>query len=228
MVWALPGPLRDLIRPGAAFRGPAPGLGRAFGRMAALWMPLAFAQAMLGARQVLQAYGRLRVEDPPAWLIRAMDVDPGAWRQLAAALPPPPPFGRVWPWLVVAVPLGVAGTWLHHAVWDHTGLWLLRGARREGGFRVTLAAEAEALRITSLGILPALLGWVPVLGWLLALPLMLLEAYLWLYRGFSLAARHGCEPWRGLAATVIHAALLGLAALLLALLVLAALPGAGA
>jgi hypothetical protein len=177
--------------------------------MALVWMPLVLLSTAGTLWRVRQAYAFLRdggaIPGPLGWF----GVDPAEFHELIARLPPPPAFGRCWPWLVLLVPLGVIGTWFHHAVWDHAGLWLLRGLKRRRGFRTTLVAEAEALRITAVGTLVGLLGFLPVLGLLLELPLVLMWAYLWLFRGYALAARHGCEPWRGVAATVLHAAMLG-------------------
>ena len=211
---------RALTRPGTAFSSPAPPLGRAIGNMALVWMPLALVNSTWTLRRVLQSYDALRRGMLSPGLLTRLGVDPGDLHELLSSLPAPPAFGRIWPWLVLAVPLGVLGTWLHHAVWDHTGLWLLGGLKAKRGFRTSLLAEAEALRITAVGTLLGFLGFVPVLGILLALPLLLLDAYLWLFRGYALAARHGCEPWRGIAATVVHAALLGCCGLGLGFLLL--------
>lgn len=219
--------LRALVRPGAAFPREAPPLGRAMGAMLAAWAPPVLVNAALTVWQGLQGYGALRQNGLPSWLAerlaRGLGGDPEDLGRLLASLPPPPAFGRIWPWLLLAVPLILLGTWLHHAVWDHTGLWLLGGLKGKRGFRASLGAEAEALRITALGALVGLLGFVPGLGLLLAVPLLLLDGYLWIFRGFALAARHGCEPWRGVAATVIHAALLGVCALGLGVTLLALL-----
>ena len=214
---------RALVRPSGAFSEPPPPLGRALARMLALWAPLALAHAALTVRGALLAYGQLRRAGPPDWLERLLGTDPETLAELFRTLPAPPAFGHVGPWLLVGVPLALLGTWIHHAVWDHTGLWLLGGLKQKRGFQATLVAEAEALRIAALGTLLGLLGFVPGLGALLALPLLLLEGYLWLFRGFALAARHGCEPWRGVGATVVHAVLVGTCALGLAVVVLALL-----
>lgn len=217
------GSFRALARPLTAFAGLPPTLGKALRDMALVWMPLALVNTVWTTSRAIQAYDALRKGAVPAGILRGLGVDPADLHELLSTLPTPTSLGRIWPWLLVAVPLGVLGTWLHHAVWDHTGLWLLGGLKEQRGFRTSLLAEAEALRIAAMGTLVGLLGFVPVLGVVLALPLLAVDAYLWLFRGFALAARHGCEPWRGIAATVVHAVLLGCCALgLLSLVVVMA------
>jgi len=211
---------RALQHPGAAFQAPPSSLGRAARDMALVWVPLAFANTALTVSQSLRVYGSLRQGAIPAGVFDWVGLDPENLQAFLRTLPVPPAFGQVWPWLLLVVPIGVLGTWLHHAVWDHTGLWLLGGLKQKRGFRTSLLAEAEALRITAVGTLLGLAGFLPVLGPLLALPLLLLDGYLWLFRGFALAARHGCEPWRGVAATVVHLILLGCFALGLCALML--------
>ncbi len=200
---------RALAHPGSAFPIEPPPLGRALFRMALVWMPLALLNTAATVWRALQSFEGLRSGATPLPLLGWFGWDPAAVPEALAALPPTPAFTHIWPWLCLWVPLGVLGTWLHHAVWDHTGLWLLGGLGQRRGFRTSLLAEAEALRITALGTLVGLLGFLPWVGAWLALPLLLLDGYLWLFRGVALAARHGCEPWRGVAATIVHAALLG-------------------
>lgn len=201
--------VRALLRPRTAFASAPPPLGRAVLGMARVWMPVALANALCTAWHARLGYEAIRNGTFAPGLLGWFGSDPTALHDWLATLPPAPSFGRIWPWLLLLVPLSVLGTWLHHAVWDHTGLWLLGGLQEKRGFRTSLLAEAEALRVAALGTVLGLLGFVPLLGVVLALPLLLLDAYLWLFRGFALAARHGCEPWRGVAATVVHAALVG-------------------
>ncbi len=199
---------RALLRPSAAFASPPPTLPRAVLNMALVWVPLALVNTAGTVFRSLQGWASLRHGAIPPSVLDWFGVDPADLQAFLLSLPVPPPFGRIWPWLLLLVPLGVLGTWLHHAVWDHAGLWLVGGLKEKRGFRISLLAEAEALRITAVGTLLGLLAFLPVLGPVLALPLLLLDGYLWLFRGFALAARHGCEPWRGLAATVVHVVLL--------------------
>ncbi len=211
---------RALTRPGTAFAPPPPRLGRAVRDMALVWMPLALANTAWTVWRAIRTYEVLRRGGNPSGILERLGVDPADVHDLIGTLPAPPGFGRIWPWLLLVVPLGVLGTWLHHAVWDHLSLWLLGGLKERRGFRTSLLAEAEALRIAAVGTFLGFLGYLPVLGVVLALPLLLLDAYLWLFRGFALAARHGCELWRGIAATVVHAMLLGCFALVLLTLML--------
>lgn len=219
------GSYRALLRPIRAFSASPPSLGRAVLDMSLVWIPLALVNAVCTIWRAVQTYETIRAGTFAPTLFAQLGADPQGLRDLVATLPPPPAFGRIWPWLLLIVPLGVLGTWLHHAVWDHTGLWLLGGLKKRHGFRASLLAEAQALRIAAVGTLLGLTGFIPVLGGLLALPLLLLDAYLWLFRGFALAARHGCEPWRGVVATVVHAVLLGCCTVGLLLMMLFMLRG---
>ena len=204
--------LRVLLRPREGFReasGEAPALGPSFRRMLGWWLPAAYVHGGLLAWSTLRAYRALREGQLPAWTgaLAPAGLDPGLLRDLVRHLPPPPSLPPLALGLLILVPVGVAGTWLHHAVWDHTCLWMLGGLKARRGFRTTLVAEAQALRVAALGTWIALLGFLPARGPLLAAPLALLEVYLWLFRGFSLAAFHGCPTWKGVAATVLHATL---------------------
>jgi len=211
---------RALTRPDSAFAPPPPPLGRAVRDMALVWMPLALTNTAWTVWQATRTYEALRRGAGTFAILERLGVDPADVHDLISGLPAPPGFEQIWPWLLLVVPIGVLGTWLHHAVWDHMGLWLLGGLKERRGFRTSLLAEAEALRIAAVGTLLGFLGYLPALGAALALPLLLLDAYLWLFRGFALAARHGCELWRGIAATVVHAVLLGCFALALITLML--------
>lgn len=224
--------LAVLRRPALAFEEIAaegPGLGASLGRMLGWWLPPAFLHGGFAAWSALRAWEGLRAGRLPPWVgpILPAGLDPDGLRELLAHLPAAPPFGPAAAWLLVLVPLGVLGIWLHDAVWDHACLWLLGGLRRKRGFRTTLVAEAQALRWASLGSWVGLLGLLPAAGVLLVLPLALLEGYLWIFRGFALAAFHGCETWKGIAATVLHAVLMGLFALVFAAVFLILLGCAG-
>lgn len=224
--------LQALLRPREAFAGMAwePGRSRrAFGRMLLWWLPPALIHGALSAWSALATYRTLQAGHLPAWLSHWIlpGLDPDSTVAFLKDLPAPPDPRHLALLVLLLVPVGVVGTWLHDAVWDHTALWMLRGLREKRGFRATLLAESRALRIASLGTWVGLLGFLPVAGAPLALPLALLEGYLWIFRGFALAEAHGLPAWKGIAATVLHAALLGIFALIVLGMMLALFAAAG-
>jgi hypothetical protein len=103
--------------------------------------------------------------------------------------------------------VGVLSIWLHDAVWDHLALWLLRGLGRPRSFRDTLVADAEALKVGVFGALAGLLKYLGIGFTLLVWPVGI---YFWILRGYALSAWHGCPVWKGVVATLLHAALMGL------------------
>lgn len=182
------------------------------GRLMLLRGPVAFAEMLLayaGAGRLCREVTRMQ---GPAWdgVLQVLSPLVGAEevRHVLEGFPSMPPLARVWPWLLAAAPLYVVNLWIHDAVWDHTFLWMLGGTRARRGFGTTLVAESEALQVGVLGAVPALLAGLPWVGWLLSLPLGLAGMYFWILRGFSLAAFHDCPAWKGIAATLLHAALL--------------------
>ncbi len=228
--------LRCLISPVEGFKAlAAEGLDPkgSLRRLMILRLPLAFLHAWLAGRAMLLTWAQLRDVDGPTWR-EALQQAPGVLsvedlRMALQSLPAAPPWERCWPWLLVIVPVGLLGLWLHDAAWDHAGLWMLRGLRKEDRVRATLAAEAEALSVGSVGVLVALLGFLPYAGTFFGLLGLPLGLYLWGLRGVALAAFHGCPTWKGVVATVLHVLLFGLFACgLLALTWLLAMSLAGA
>ncbi len=215
-------------RPGPAFAAraeEAPSAGRAFGAMLALRAPVAFLSSLLLWIRLTALCDALRDPGSALWreVLAALPgtLDPAQLAETLAGVPRLPSLGAALPWMALLAPVGVASLWLHHATFDHAGLLLLGGADRAKGFRGTLTADAEALRVGVLGALAALPGEVPGAPWWLGLLLAPAALWCWYLRGQALAAWHGCPLWKGVAATVLNVLLAGL--LMLALLVLAAL-----
>jgi hypothetical protein len=213
-------PLRNLwdraLAPAAGFRTRAacrPGLAGAARDLLLVRTPPALAGLVLGYAGFAQAYGRIARTEGPLWDMVWERLPEGVNRaDLQAALqnlPPLPDWFRVLPWLALLAPLGVLSIWLHDAMWDHLALWMLRGLSGPRSFRVTLEADAEALKVGAVGALAGLLKHLPGLGCVLGLLLVPVGVWFWVLRGYALAAWHGCPAWKGVLATLLHAAIMG-------------------
>lgn len=186
------------------------GSGRAFAGMMAWRVPLGVLGAVAAVRGLLLGLDQFRHLEGP-WAQVVLTGVPGmAPEDLKAALaelPQLPSLYGALPWILLLVPLGMAGAWLHHSVWDHTCLWLLRGLRKEQPWKATLEAEALALEVGAVGAALGLLTLLPLIGSFLW-PIMLgLDIWFWCLRGVALASFHGCPLWKGVVATLLHGAI---------------------
>jgi len=204
---------RRAVSPAEAFPQRAaegPLLGSSLGALLLLRSPLVLIELVFGYWSLRLAFASLRGLDAAAanWIkFLPLSLTLEDWRMLIADLPVFPEVTRALPWLVLLAPVWVLSLWLHDAAWDHGCLWMLGGLKGRKGLRATLVAEAEALTVGSLGAAVGLLGLVPVVGWVLTLPLAAVGVWFWVLRGFALAAWHGCPVWKGVVATVLHAVL---------------------
>lgn len=173
-------------------------------------------------RGLEEAWGALRRLEGPWGQVATAALPDLRPEDLAGALGPMPTLARAFPWLLGAVPLGLLGEWLHHAVWDHGCLWMLRGLRKEHPWRATFEAEALALQVGAVGSVLGLASFLPGLGPYLWPLSAVLGLWFWGLRGVALAAFHGCPVWKGVLATLLHALLLGAFMGLLVLLALLA------
>lgn len=194
----------------------APRLGRSLGWMMAAALPWWIASTWFGARQELAAYAAFRDGRGEVWdqIFAAMPdlLSREDARQAFAAWPAAPSWVHLAPFVPLIAALALFGAWLHDGVWDHAGLWILRGlkADKAGRVKATLAAEAQAQAVGWVGTALGLLAFLPgVDGWM-SLVLFPLTAWLWVLRGWALAAHHGCPPWKGVVATLLHLVLFGL------------------
>ncbi|NTV73094.1 MAG: hypothetical protein HGA66_02680 [Holophaga sp.] len=212
--------LRELwaraLRPTEGFRAralEAPALAASVKELMFLRAPLAFLGLVLGYLSFSGLYTRLVSPESEVWttILRQLPetVDPAELRAALANLPAAPGLHALLPWMVLLAPIAVLGLWLHDATFDHVALWLLGGLRERRGFRASLVADAEALKVGALGAAAALLGDLPVVGFAFGLLLLPVAVYFWILRGYALAAWHGCPPWKGVTATLVHVALVG-------------------
>ena len=209
--------LRPLWSPRQGFAdlaADAPRLGRSLGWMTAAALPWSVVSAWFGLREQLAAYAAFRDGRGEVWdQVLAMLPDLGREdvRQAFAAWPAAPAWAHVAPWVPLIAAASLFSLWLHDGVWDHAALWLLRGLKPEkaGRVKATLAAEAQAQAVGWIGTALGLLAFLPGPGRWMGLVLSPLAIWLWLLRGWALAAHHGCPPWKGVVATLLHLVLFG-------------------
>lgn len=209
--------LRPLWAPREGFRDlalDAPGLKRSLGWMLAAALPWKVAATWFGLKSGLAEYAAFRDGTGAVWqeVYRALpDLSRDDIRQAFAVWPAAPGWEQVAPWVPLIAVVGLFSLWLHHGVWDHAALWLLRGlkADKAGRVKATLAAEAQAQAVAWIGAALGLLAFLPRIGDWVGLALFPLTAWLWVIRGWALAAHHGCPPWKGVVATLLHLVLFG-------------------
>lgn len=215
--------LRPLWAPREGFRDlatDAPGLGRSLAWMMSAALPWWMASAWFGMRQALQEYEAFREVRGEVWdsvLRFTPDLSRSDLQQVFAGWPAAPSWAQAELWIPVLATLGLLGVWMHDGVWDHAGLWLLRGLKAEkaGRVKATLAAEAQAQAVGWVGTALGLLTFLPGMAGWMGFILFPLTAWLWLLRGWALAAHHGCPIWKGVVATLLHLVLFGLFVVLL-------------
>ena len=205
---------RRAIHPVAGFKELAeapPPLAESVLRLLALRVPVAFLAWAIAVTKFSFGYAAFRAMDGLVWRLVLprlgelnSELNPADLKAFLDQLPQLPPLSTLLAWGLLAAPLGVLSLWIHDAAWDHGCLWLMGALKARKGFRTTLLAESEVLSVGVIGALLALLGDVPLLGFILGLPLLLAGLYFWILRGFSLAAFHRLPLWKGIGATVLH------------------------
>ena len=210
--------LRPLWSPRQGFldlAADAPRLGRSLGWMTAAALPWSVVSAWFGLRDQFAAYAAFREGRGELWdqVVAAMpDLSREDVRQAFAVWPAAPVWAHVAPWVPLVAAASLFSLWLHDGVWDHAALWMLRGLKAEkaGRVKATLAAEAQAQAVGWIGTALGLLAFLPGPGRWAGLALFPLTAWLWLLRGWALSAHHGCPPWKGVVATLLHLILFGI------------------
>jgi hypothetical protein len=201
----------------------------AFGWMLLFRVPLAWASSVVAYTWLIALQQTIRT--PPSWLsdiIGQAPAEAGEAFAVLGSLPNLPPLSASWPWLSIFAFLSIIGLWMHNVVWDHTALWLLRGTKPKPSLHFSCTAIAEAMGAASLASLISILASLAGAG-LAALPLLVTaNIYYWCLKGVGLALFHNCPVWKGIAATLLHVALVilfyGLLAVISASAVAAVLP----